>query len=59
MKSKTEPWPKHGLLSIPVRPETEVFTCELDQLRRPSAIPTGKKGQKCIVVMLDDSENVR
>jgi len=57
MQSKTEKWPDHGALSIPVKPETEVYTCEIDQLRRPSAIPSGKKGQKCIVVMIDETNN--
>lgn len=53
MKSKTEEWDEnHGFMTIPIYPGKRVFYCEIDSLRRPSAIPGAKQGQKCIVILL-------
>lgn len=50
--SKTEPWPDHGDMSIQIKPETKVYTCEIDRFGHISMIPGMKKeGQKCIVIL--------
>lgn len=54
--SKTVPWGEHGLLSIPIYPGKMVYTCTIDSSKRSSAIPDAHEGQKCIVILLDDSE---
>lgn len=53
MKSKTVKWGEHGDISIPIKSSQQVYTCEIDSLRRPSAIAEAKDGQKCIVILLE------
>ena len=53
--SKTQEWaPEQKRFNFPQYHENRIFTCEIDQLGRPSAIPGAKKGQKCITILLDD-----
>jgi hypothetical protein len=59
MKSKTEKWKKDGVISIPIPEDKDVFICEIDSLRRPSAIRDAKPGQKCIVILKDDENETR
>jgi hypothetical protein len=34
--------------------ESKIYTCVLDKMRRPSAIPGGKDQQKCIDILLEE-----
>jgi len=38
---------------IHINPTDKIYTCVIDKFRRPSAIPTAKEGQKCIVILID------
>ena len=38
---------------IHLNPSDKIFTCEIDMLRRTSAIPGARPKQKCIVILID------
>jgi hypothetical protein len=53
--SKAVEWtPEQKHFNFPMYQENPIFTCRLDRLKRPWAIPGGKEGQKCIVILLDE-----
>ena len=49
--SKTQERPERS--PIHINPTDKIYTCEIDKLGRPSAIPNAKQGQKCIIVLLE------
>jgi len=50
--SKTQERPERS--PIHLNKTDKIFTCEIDMLGRPSAIPGAKKGQKCIVILFEE-----
>ena len=54
LKSKTVKWGEHDSLSLPILKNQVVYTCVIDRLGRPSAIPGANEGQKCIVILLEE-----
>ncbi len=58
--SKSEEWPEHGPLNIPVKKEQTIYTCEIGPEGRPSTTDKKFAGMKCTVIMPEmDEKGVR
>jgi hypothetical protein len=53
--SKAVEWtPEQKHFNFPMYQDNPIFTCVLDRLKRPSAIPNGQEGKKVIVIVLEE-----